>query len=330
LRREASELRQQLLELRQGLEQKYGPLAGRPVTLDEVKAVLPEDAALVGWVDSPLGHAACVVRRAGDPAWGLIPGSGAKGAWTGDEGSLARRLRDALAGRAAEGDWRPLAGAVARQRLGPLEPHLKGVRRVVVVNSPGLAGVPIEVLFTARGRAGEPAPVVAYAPSASMVALMAKTRAPADRPATLLALGDPAYPAPTPGSDQGPPPDHGLLVAKVERNGIADLFGVQPGDVLLDYNGTPLKGRDDLRPVAADGGPKNVPLRLWRAGEERTVEVAAGPLGVGLDPRPAAPVVLAQRAAAAVLAPTRGGAWAPPPRPPRQVAPLARPFPHHP
>src|SRR5262249_25950201 len=149
-------------------------------------------------------------------------------------------------------------------------PHLKGVRRVVVVNSPGLAGVPVEVLFAARGSAAEPGPVVAYAPSASMFAHLVKTKAPADRPATLLALGDPAYPAPPPGPETAPPPpDHGLLVAKVEPNGIADLFGIKPSDVLLEYNGTPLKARDDLHPVAADAGPKKVPLRLWRAGEER-------------------------------------------------------------
>jgi CHAT domain-containing protein len=161
-----------------------------------------------------------------------------------------------------------------------------------------------------------------------MFARLMKTRPPADRPATLLALGDPAYPAAKPGSDQAPPPpDHGLLVSKVEPNGVADLCGVQPGDVLLGYNGTPLKARDDLKEVAADGGPKSVPLRLWRAGDERTVEVAAGALGVQLDPRPAAPVLLAQRAAAAVLAPTRGGSHARLPGTRREVAAITGLFP---
>src|SRR5262249_9536646 len=79
---------------------------------------------------TPVGHAACVVRRAGDPAWTMIPGSGENGAWTADDETLARRLRDALAARAPESEWRPLAEALARQRLGPIEPLLKGVRRV--------------------------------------------------------------------------------------------------------------------------------------------------------------------------------------------------------
>jgi tetratricopeptide (TPR) repeat protein len=327
-RREASELRRHLLEFQQGLEQKYGPLAGEPVALEEAKAALVADAATVGWVDTELHHAACVVRRSGDPAWVTIPGAGRDGAWTKDDETQASRLRDALAARASAGDWRPLAEAVAKQRLGPVEPLLKGVRRVVVVNSPGLAGVPAELLFAARGGAGEPDPVVAYAPSASMLAHLVKTKPPADRPASLLALGDPAYPEKKPEPEKAAPPDHGLLVATVEPNGIADLFGVRPGDVLLGYNGTTLKARDDLRPVAADAGPKTVPLRLWRAGEERTVEVAAGPLGVQFDPRPAAPVVLAQRAAAAVLAPTRGEQHARLPGTRREVAAIAALFPN--
>jgi hypothetical protein len=198
----------------------------------------------------------------------------------------------------------------------------------VVVNSPGLAGVPAEVLFAARGESAGPGPVVAYAPSASMFAHLAQSRPPAGRPATLLALGDPAYPAPPPGPEQAPPPpDHGLLVAKVERNGIADLFGVRSGDVLLEYNGTPLKAQGDLRPVAADAGPKTAPLRVWRAGEERSLEVAAGPLGVQFDPRPAAPAVQAQRAAAEVLASTRGESHVRLPGTRREVASIAGLFP---
>src|SRR5262249_28728347 len=142
LRREAGELRRRLLDLQQAMERKYGPLAGQPVALGEARAIFPEDAALVGWVDTAYGHAACVVRRSGDPAWVKIPGTGANGDWTKDEEALARRFRNALVTPEPADDWRPLAATVAKQRLGPVEPHLKGVHRVFVVNSPGLAGVP--------------------------------------------------------------------------------------------------------------------------------------------------------------------------------------------
>src|SRR5262249_51170757 len=92
-RSEASELRRQLLDFQQDMKRKYGPRAGKPAALAEAEAALPDDAALVGWVDTPLGHAACVVRRSGDPAWVTLPGSGTDGAWTKDDESLPRRLR---------------------------------------------------------------------------------------------------------------------------------------------------------------------------------------------------------------------------------------------
>jgi CHAT domain-containing protein/Tfp pilus assembly protein PilF len=298
LRREASELRRELLDFQQVLEKNYGPLAGKPATLEEIQPALRDDTALVGWVDTGDHHMACVVRRTGEPAWVTVPGSGPDGAWTKADKALMGRLREALAAKDSGGDWKAPAEALAKQRLAPIEPHLNGVRRVVVVNSPWLAGVPVEVLFAARAKSSEQPPVIAYAPSASMMVHLIKTRPTADRTATLLALGDPAYPAPKPDADKAPaPPDHGLFVTKVVPNGIADLFGIKAGDVLLEYNGTALKSANDLRPVSADAGPKKVPLRRWRVGETRTVEVAAGPLGVEFDNRPAAPVVLAQRAA---------------------------------
>src|SRR5262249_35422353 len=147
LRHEASEVRQQLLEFQQGLEQKYGPLAGQPATLDEVQAALPGDTALVGWVDTRARLMACVLSRTGEPGGVTVPGSGRDGAWAEEDRALAQSLRDALSKKGSAGDWRSPAEALARQRLGPIEPHLKGVRRVVVVNSPGLGGVPAEVLF---------------------------------------------------------------------------------------------------------------------------------------------------------------------------------------
>jgi tetratricopeptide (TPR) repeat protein len=307
LRREESDTRRQLLDLQQILERKYGPLAGRPVTLDEAQAAIPDDTILVGWVDADLRHAACVLRRTGPPVWVAIAGLGRHEAWDAEDEARAGRLRDALAARAPEREWRPLFEALARQRIGPLEPHLKNVRRIVVVNSPGLAGVPIEVLLAIHGGGREPRRDVAYTPSAAMFVHLARATRPAVRPATLLALGDPAYSvAKSDTKQRGSPPDHGLRVARVEPNGNADLFGIKAGDILLEYNGTPLKAVGDLREVAADRGPKRVTLRVWRAGDVRPVEVASGPLGVGLD---GTEVVQALRARDEVIRGTRGDSW---------------------
>jgi CHAT domain-containing protein len=118
----------------------------------------------------------------------------------------------------------------------------------------------------------------------------------------MLALGDPAFPKPVHDGSRPTPPDQGIAIMGVVPNGIADLFGMRAGDVLLEYNGKALKAHADLAAVPADDKPTRVPVKIWREGEVRKLEVAAGVLGIRSDPnRPAAQVVLAQRAAAGVL-----------------------------
>jgi CHAT domain-containing protein/tetratricopeptide (TPR) repeat protein len=306
LRTEGNEVRRRLLELEGQLEQKYGPLAGQPLKLEEARASLDDASAFVGWLDFYQFHCACVVRRSGEPMWVEIPGSGKDGAWTKDEETLADRLRAALASRSGS-DWRALAGALARQRLAPLEPHLKEVKRVIVVNSPRLAGLPVEVLFDAQAQHGQASPVVSYAPSASMFAHLATRKPARPAPATLLAVGDPAYPEPRASPALPPPPSSGLLVVVADPKGNAGSHGVRSGDVLLNYDGVPLKTQADLKLALAGGPPRKIRLRLWRDGQKQTVEVEAGRLGMAFDPLPAAEVVLTQRAADEVLRVSRAG-----------------------
>ena len=194
LKRQGSELRRQVLELEQQFESKYGALAGQPATLEAAQKALPEGTALVGWVDQDPDHWACLLRHSGDPIWVRLPGSGKDGDWSKEEEGRTQRLRAELDPQTTRGNARPLAEAVARQRLEPLKEHLKGVNRLVVVNSPGLAGVPIEVLMAARPDPAWAGITVAYAPSASMFAHLVGKPTPRDRAPTLLALADPAYP----------------------------------------------------------------------------------------------------------------------------------------
>jgi len=328
LRRQEGELRRQWLEREQQLEARYGAAAGKPAGLEDVRRAIPEPTALVGWVDAEPYHWACVLRRTGDPTWVRLPGSGPEGDWTGDDETLARRLREALDPEVARGDVRALAGALARQRLGPLADHLEGVRHLIVLTSPGLAGVPVEVLVAAPGGPRRDDPVVSYAPSASMLAHLAgKHQKAGTRPATLLAVGDPAYPEPRPDLPAAQPPDGGIVLTRVEPFGNADLNGLRAADVLLEYAGQALRAPDDLRVVAADADPRMVPVKFWREGEVRTAEVAAGPLGVALDVRPAAPVVLGRREAARVLRGTRAQAWTRLPGTRREVEAIAGLFP---
>jgi tetratricopeptide (TPR) repeat protein len=326
MRSEGNEVRRRLLEMQEQFELRYGPLAGQPATLEGARAALDDATALVGWVDADRYHWACVVRRSGDPIWVEIPGSGKDGAWTRDDETLADRLRAALASRSAD-DWRALAPELARQRLAPLEPPLKGVKRVIVVNSLGLAGLPVEVLFAARAQVGSPLPIVSYAPSATMFAFLAAKKPAQPRPETLLAVADPAYPERKPEEALPAPPESGLLVVAVDPKGNAGSRGVRSGDVLLAYDGAPLKTQADLKLVHGDGLAGRVPVRLWRDGKEQTFEVAAGALDIAFDPRPAAEVVLAQRAADKVLRGTRAGTLARVPGTRREVKAVAGLFP---
>jgi CHAT domain-containing protein len=327
LNRQASEIRRQALELEQQFESKYRALAGQPATLEAVQKALPEGTALIGWVDQDPEHWACLLRHVGDPIWVRIPGPGKDGAWTKEQDELARRLRAEHNPETSKGNTRPLAEALARQRLEPLKAQLQGVNRLVVVNSPGLAGLPIEVLLAARPDPAWDGLTVSYAPSASMFAYLVGKPMPRDRAPTLLALADPAYPKMKHDAPAPAPPEAGLAIARVVPNGNADLNGIQAGDVLLSYAGTALKEHADLKTVPGDAGPKPIPVRYWREGFIHEVDVAAGPLGVAIDPRPAQAVVRAGQAAEQVLLGMRGESHHRLPGTRREVEALARLFP---
>jgi tetratricopeptide (TPR) repeat protein len=307
LKLQGSVLRRQLLELEHEFEGKYGAPVGQPATLEVAQEALPEGTALVGWLDAGPHHWACLLRRAGEPLWIRLPGSGHEGAWTEDDQSLVKRLRAELDPETSRGRARPLAESLARRRLEPLKGQLREIRRLVVVNSPGLAGVPVEALLAARPDPAWDGMTIAYAPSAAMFAHLVGRPPLRDRPPTMLALADPAYLEPRPDPNPPPVPEAGLAIARVVPHGNADLNGVRKGDVLLAYAGTTLTKPEDLKTVAPDAGPKRIPVRYWRAGITREVEVAAGPLGVAIDRRPPREVARAGQEAERVLLGMRGG-----------------------
>ena len=249
LRIQQSVLRGQWVELQNALDQEYQAYVGKPSTLEEVQKGLRGDAALVGWLDVRNHHWACTVRREGDPIWMKTSGSGNGGAWTKDDDENPRKLRHALAGH--QPAWGPAAeapGPPAAWR--PLLPQLKGVRQLIVLPSQALMGVPIEALVASLPT-DSPRPVISYAPSGSMLARLAAPRLQPPGPRRLLALGDPTFPAPTPNEPAPAPPDHGIAIVAVTPNSIADLFGIRPGDVLLEYNGKALKSQSDLAVIPA-------------------------------------------------------------------------------
>jgi CHAT domain-containing protein/tetratricopeptide (TPR) repeat protein len=304
-------------EFQTKLVQDYGPLAGQAATLKDIQVELPADAALVAWVDIPPAgpnaadpdgdHWGVVVRTRGIPAWVPIAGTDPQGLWSKDDIELANRVRTELRSRSGSGSAGPrtLLARLRTQRLVPLAKALAAsdglppARRLIVLPSPALAGIPIEAIL-----APDDTRTVSYAPSATVLKYLREQPRP-DRHAGLLALGDPVFEPSDSSSQPKPLPDHGLLVTLVAPGSNAKMHDVKAGDVLLAYNGVALHKRDDLKPVPEPG--RSVPVEVWREGRVIPRELAAGKLGVVLDPRPAPQAIAEQRKLQLVLVAARSG-----------------------
>ena len=240
-------------EFQTKLVQEYGALAGQVATLNEIQAALSADTALVTWVDIPPAgpnaadpdgdHWGVVIRSRGIPVWIGIAGTGQDGLWIKDDSELASRVRAALRNRsgASSSELRTLVERLRSQRVQPLEEALGSAadglppaRRLVVLPSRAISGIPIEALL-----APDDSRTVSYAPSGTLFKYLREQPRP-DRHAGLLALGDPAYDRTDKSSDPKPLPDHGLLVNVVLRGSNAATHGLKGGDVLLAYNGQAL------------------------------------------------------------------------------------------
>ena len=304
-------------EFQAALFRDYGPLAGRVAHLKEIQAALPPDAALITWVDltvagpktaDPDGdHWGVVVRPQGVPSWIALSGTGPEGAWTDEDTSIFGRLRSRLRRPDTDSEaLRPLIERLRSQRLAPLAAALgatadglPAARRLIVLPSHVMAGIPVEALLPP-----DDPRIVSYAPSATVLKYLREQPRP-DRNVGLLALGDPDYDRPDKSSDPGPPPDHGLLVRMVVPGGNAATHGLKEGDVLLAYGGKLLNRREDLAVVSVGDTP--VAVEIWRGGVVSRRDLAPGKLNVVVDTRPAPEAVASDREYSKLLVATRGG-----------------------
>ncbi len=159
-------------ELQTKLVKDHGALAGEVARLSEIEAALPADAALVAWVDIPPAgpnaadpdgeHLGVVARSRGIPAWVPIAGTGPDGLWTKDDTGLADRVRTELRRRPGSGsvDLQTLVQRLRTQRLDPLAKPLGATaaglpptRRLIVLPSRAMAGIPVEALEVPAGAA---------------------------------------------------------------------------------------------------------------------------------------------------------------------------------
>jgi len=200
-------------EFQTKLVQDHGSQAGQSAGLKEIQGVLPADAALVAWVDiRPRGpyaadpdgeHWGVVVRSRGTPAWVAIAGTGLDGLWSYDDSVLAARVRTGLRSLASISppELHSLVDKLRTQRLEPLAQALGATsdgqppaRRLIVLPSRAMAGIPIEAIL-----APDDTRTVSYAPSATVFKYLREQPRP-DRHAGLLALGDPVCFPPLPGT----------------------------------------------------------------------------------------------------------------------------------
>jgi serine protease Do len=72
---------------------------------------------------------------------------------------------------------------------------------------------------------------------------------------------------------------HGALVASVNEKGPAQLGGIQPGDVILTFDGKPVTDMRHLPSLVAETRVgKSVAVTVWRKRQKKTLQVALGKL----------------------------------------------------
>lgn len=172
------------------------------VTLESLQQSIPADVALVSWVRTRFGIGypgdawACVVRSNGAPHWVRLPLSNA--AYGGGHPLSHRWLQEMRT--VSRWPWRLAAGPgdaalareVGRAWFSPLEPHLEGVRHIVVFSPDLCGGGPLSTLSDSTGRPIVDRFAISYVPSATWYALAGAARA-ASRPGPTLVVADPAF-----------------------------------------------------------------------------------------------------------------------------------------
>jgi S1-C subfamily serine protease len=70
----------------------------------------------------------------------------------------------------------------------------------------------------------------------------------------------------------GLPVTRGVVISEVQPASAADIAGLQPGDIVIDFGGSPIESIDALhRQLTGDRVGQAVPLRILRRGEPRRV-----------------------------------------------------------
>lgn len=78
----------------------------------------------------------------------------------------------------------------------------------------------------------------------------------------------------------------GALISQVEPNGPAAKGGIQPGDVVVEFNGQPIKGNDELVERVVRTAPgSSVPVKILRDKQSKTLNVTVQELDLEAESR---------------------------------------------
>jgi serine protease Do len=82
----------------------------------------------------------------------------------------------------------------------------------------------------------------------------------------------------------------GALVGSVERGSPAEKAGIEPGDVILKFNGREIARSADLPPLVADLAPgSSAEVQLWREKKLRTLPLKVGEMKTARSETPTLP-----------------------------------------
>jgi serine protease Do len=77
----------------------------------------------------------------------------------------------------------------------------------------------------------------------------------------------------------------GALVSTVDRKGPAYKAGVEPGDVIIEFNGRPVKNNTELVSMVGSTRPgSTVPLKVMREKQQKSLNITIEELNVEAEP----------------------------------------------
>jgi CHAT domain-containing protein/tetratricopeptide (TPR) repeat protein len=164
---------------------KYPIAEGRSRTLGEIQSGLDGGSAIVGWLDVLDEHFVYMVPREGPVVWERLAGT--------QIDSLALRFLGSMTvDPVVAGENGELGRQIYAARMQPLDKHLAGIERIVVIPSGPMLGLPVEALSTGEGEYVVDRWEVSYAPSATIHSwLESKPKRKGDP--SLIVLGDPPF-----------------------------------------------------------------------------------------------------------------------------------------